>query len=168
MITLITGGVKSGKTAYALKLCENYKSKTYIATAEAFDEAMNNKIDAHKAERDSSWVTIEESVSLHSAFDNAENQDVILIDCITMWLNNLSYKQLNIEKHIDHFIKRLSETKRPVFIVTNEVGLGVMPADPDGCRYADELGRLNSRLAAKADRVIVMISSIPLIIKGEK
>lgn len=168
MITLITGGVKSGKTAYALKLCENYDTKTYIATAEAFNEAMDEKISNHKAERDASWTTIEEPVSLHSAFDSAEKQEVILIDCITMWLNNLAYKQLNIEKHIDHFLRRLAASKRSVVIVTNEVGLGVMPATPEACRYADELGRLNSKLAAQADRVVVMISSIPLIIKGDK
>ena len=102
MITLVTGGVKSGKTAYALKLCGEYDSKTYVATAEAFDSAMQTKIDLHRAERDFSWVTIEEPVSLHSVFDSAEKQDVIMIDCITMWLNNLIYKQLNTEKHLFH------------------------------------------------------------------
>jgi adenosylcobinamide kinase/adenosylcobinamide-phosphate guanylyltransferase len=168
MITLVTGGVKSGKTAYALQICGQYGSKTYVATAEAFDDSMQNKIDLHKAERDGSWTTIEEPVSLHSVFDNAEKQDVILIDCITMWLNNLIYKQLNIEKHIEHFLERLAECKKPVVIVTNETGLGVMPANPEGCRFAEELGRLNTRLALAADSVTFMISSIPLSIKGGK
>ncbi|MGE4266390.1 MAG: bifunctional adenosylcobinamide kinase/adenosylcobinamide-phosphate guanylyltransferase [Deferribacterales bacterium] len=168
MITLVTGGIKSGKTAYALRLCGEYSSKTYVATAEAFDEAMQDKIDLHKAERDGSWTTIEEPVSLHSVFDNAENQDVVLIDCITMWLNNLIYKQLNIEKHIEHFMERLAECKKPVVIVTNETGLGVMPANPEGCKFADELGKLNTRLAAASDSVVFMISSIPLAIKGGK
>ncbi|WP_277656926.1 bifunctional adenosylcobinamide kinase/adenosylcobinamide-phosphate guanylyltransferase [Seleniivibrio woodruffii] len=168
MITLITGGVKSGKTAHALKLCDAYTGKTYVATAEAFDEAMQTKIDLHKAERDESWVTIEEPVSLHSVFDNAQEQDVILIDCITMWLNNLIYKQLNTEKHIEHFLARLAKCGKPVVLVTNETGLGVMPANPDACRFADELGRLNTKLAAMSDEVIFMISSIPLTIKGAK
>lgn len=168
MITLITGGVKSGKTAYALSICSGYKSKTYLATAENFDAAMEAKIKKHRSERDASWITIEEPVSLHSAFDNAEKQDVILIDCVTMWLNNLLYKQLNYEKHIDCFLERLASTSKPVVIVTNEVGLGVMPANTKGCRYADELGKLNTRLALAADRVVFMISSIPLTIKGEK
>lgn len=168
MITLVTGGVKSGKTAYAIQLCGRYQFKTYVATAEAFDDAMQNKIDLHKAERDASWTTIEEPVSLHSVFDNAEKQDVILIDCITMWLNNLIYKQLNTEKHIEHFMERLKSCKKPVVIVTNETGLGVMPANPEGCKFADELGKLNTRLAAASDSVIFMISSIPLFIKGGK
>jgi len=168
MITLVTGGVKSGKTAYALSLCKPFGTKTYIATAEAFDTAMEKKISDHRKERDGSWVTLEEPVSLHSAFENAEKQDVILIDCITMWLNNLMYKQLNTEKHIEHFLDRLKKSRKPVVIVTNEVGLGVMPSSPDGCKYADELGRLNTKLALTADRVIFMVSSIPLILKGER
>ncbi len=168
MITLITGGVKSGKTAYALSLCEKFDTRSYIATAEAFDEAMAKKIADHQAERNEKWVTIEEPVSLHSVFDHAEEQNVILIDCVTMWLNNLLYKQLNAEKHIDMFLKRLVQSKKPVVIVTNEVGLGVMPVSAEGCRYADELGRLNTKLASLSDRVIFLISSIPVTIKGDK
>jgi len=165
MITLITGGVKSGKTAHSLTLCGKDNQKTYIATAENFDDQMDEKIKAHRAERNETWATIEEPVSLHDALANAETKNV-LIDCMTMWLNNLVYKQLDAERHIDKFIKALSETDKDVVIVTNEVGLGVMPSNPDACKYANELGKLNCKLSQISDRVILMVSSIPVTIKG--
>lgn len=166
MITLVTGGIKSGKTAYALKLCLEYGKKGYIATAEPFDSAMNKKISLHRQERDETWVTHEEPVNLHEALKQAQSCDIILIDCITMWLNNLMYKELNIDEHIGLLLRELETSEKPVVMVTNEVGLGVMPANPEGCRYADELGRLNQKLANISDRVILMVSSLPLIIKG--
>jgi adenosyl cobinamide kinase/adenosyl cobinamide phosphate guanylyltransferase len=166
MITLVTGGVKSGKTAFSLKLCGKTNPKTYIATAENFDENMNEKILAHRAERDETWTTIEEPLSLHDAIDQSKD-DTVLIDCITMWLNNLIYKKLDTERHIDRFIKALDKSDKKIVIVTNEVGLGVMPANPEGCKYADELGKLNCKLSAAADKVILMVSGIPMTIKGE-
>jgi adenosylcobinamide kinase/adenosylcobinamide-phosphate guanylyltransferase len=161
MRTLITGGVKSGKSRFSLELAESQFSggKIYLATAIAFDDELRRRIELHKRERDSSYRTIEEPVDIQNV--SGEN---ILLDCITMWMNNLFYYHRE-EEWRDLLAAFLENLGSNAIIVTNEVGLGNIPADETSRRYNEYLGRANNLLASHADRVFLMVSGIPLKVK---
>jgi len=165
-ITLITGGLKSGKSSFSLDLVKDKKTKAFIATAVEFDGAMSEKIIAHKKERDESYITIEEPVALAEAVRGAEG-DVILIDCITMWVNNLIYYEKDISLYSEELFKVLSDSSKEIIIVTNEVGLGVASGDKTTNFFIQELGIINKKLAGLADNVYMCVSGIPVMIKGE-
>lgn len=160
MRTLITGGVKSGKSAYALVCAEHFDQPRYfLATAEAFDDEMKIKIARHQNERQGKFITIEEPLAIHTALH--EN---IIFDCIPLWLNNMIYygRESEIEEELDRFLQRLP---RNIVIVTNEIGLGFIPADALSRRYGELLGRINIRLAAACDDVMLMVSGLPVRVK---
>jgi adenosylcobinamide kinase / adenosylcobinamide-phosphate guanylyltransferase len=162
MRTLITGGVKSGKSGYALKLAAAFPpgpGPYFLATARAFDDEMRERIARHRAERGPGFVTIEEPVAIHEAI-----RERTVIDCIPMWLNNLFYdgREDEIEPILGAFIERMP---RECVIVTNETGMGIIPADATSRRYGLALGVANARLAAAVDRVVLMVSGISLEIK---
>jgi adenosylcobinamide kinase/adenosylcobinamide-phosphate guanylyltransferase len=160
MKILITGGVKSGKSSRALELAKLFPpERWFLATATAFDEEMSDRIQRHKAERSSLFQTIEEPVDIDTSVRSR-----MVVDCIPMWLNNLFFAQRenDWEPILDRFIAAWPDD---VIVVTNETGLGVIPADPMSRRYGMALGKANARLAAAADRVELMISGIPLRIK---
>jgi adenosylcobinamide kinase/adenosylcobinamide-phosphate guanylyltransferase len=165
-ITLITGGTGAGKTAHALKLAENFTRKIYIATAEIIDDEMKAKVDAHIKERDETYATIEEPVYLAKTLSECENADVIIIDCITFWINNLMFKNIDVENESDKLVNTLQKTDKSVIIVTNEVGLGIIPCDKTTRLYAKYLSVLNKKLAAIADEVYLLVSGIEIKIKG--
>lgn len=165
MITLITGGVKSGKTTFALKLGRRYQNKLYIATAESFDEEMQNKIQRHKDERDRSWSTIEEPTEICNAVKRCLEFEYTVLDCITVWINNLFYHQKGVEKYVDMFIESLKYVDANLTIVTNEIGLGLIPADKLSRDYTNILGITNQKIALAADMVIFMVSGLPIYIK---
>jgi len=161
MRTLITGGVKSGKSSHALILARDFASpRFFLATAEAFDEEMKEKIARHKAERRERFTTIEEPIAIHERL-----RDNMILDCVPLWLNNMFHygKEDEVEATIEALIKGLPAT---IVIVTNEVGMGFVPADALARRYGNTLGRVNARLAAACDQVILMVSGIPLVIKA--
>ena len=167
MITFITGGAGSGKTNLALKLASNYNLKTYIATAEHTDKEMSEKIKLHQEERDSSYNTIEEPVHLSKAINMASNlTDIIVIDCITFWTNNLIYYKKNITEYFDEFLLTISNCNKPVIIVSNEVSFSLIPADKLSRDYVKQLTYINKNIAKIADKVILMVSGIPMIIKN--
>lgn len=168
MVTVITGGIKSGKTSFGLKIGKGYNKKLYIATAEPFDEEMKNKIDRHRYERGDEWKTLEEPIDLIAALKKSKKYPFTLIDCITMWLNNLFYYKKDIEKEIDNFIEYIKQIDNNIVIITNEIGLGVIPHDPLTRRYINILGILNQKIADLADEVIFMISGQPSFIKVSK
>lgn len=172
MRTLITGGVRSGKSGYALELAKPYSGpKCFMATAETLDEEMKERVRKHQAERGAEWITVEVPLHLGEAL-RQKNSAVhfIVIDCLTLWVNNLLHYQtskgLDIETEIQRFEKALQETQIPAAIVTNEVGLGIMPDNPLARRYADLLGGLNQRIARLCDQVIFMVAGIPMPIKA--
>jgi adenosyl cobinamide kinase/adenosyl cobinamide phosphate guanylyltransferase len=172
-ITLITGGGRSGKSAHALQLAEPYDRKFFIATAEAFDDEMRTRIARHRAERGPEWQTIEEPLDLASALAQANAPDAaVVIDCLTVWLGNLMFHDEAITENappIAGFIKALqSSTAAHILLVTNEVGMGIIPADPQTRRWRDLAGRLNQYVAAQADRVILMVCGQPLVIKPSR
>jgi len=161
---MITGGAGAGKTLYALSLAAERSVKIYIATAVSTDAEMEAKITAHKSERDETYTTVEEPIELAHALHGAD-ADVVIIDCITFWVNNLTYYKKDPDKYFSELIKELSKTDKPVILVTNEVGLGIIPWDKETRLYAKLLSRINRQLADVADNVIMMVSGIPVSIK---
>jgi len=142
-----------------------------IATAIAFDDQMRSKIEKHRQERGNHFKTIEEPINIAESLLNAQTDSaIILVDCVTMWLNNLlhyfSSDLGKIESQLNKFIRAVAYSKTSIIIVTNEIGLGVMPDNALARRYADELGYLNQRLVAISDDVIFLVSGIPQSIKN--
>ncbi len=168
MITLIIGGIKSGKSAFALDLCKNFNRKLFIATAQAIDEEIKQKIEIHKKQRGSHWDTIEEPVNLLEAIEEAKDYDIVLVDCLTMWINNLIYHHLEAEEKIEALIHYLKDFRGNIIFVTNEVGLGIIPPNALGRKYINLMGTINSLLSRVADEVYFVVSGIPIKIKFEK
>ncbi len=171
-ITLITGGIRSGKSRYALSLTQKMNGqKIFIATAQAFDESMSVKIKKHQEERGEGFTTIEEPIYLAKAMSALHQEsDVILIDCLTLWVNNLLYyfkeDTGKIRQQFDLFLDVLANPPRQIVIVTNEIGLGVTPENELTRKFIDELGFINQRVAQLSDEVIMMIAGLPQFIKG--
>lgn len=177
-VTLITGGIKSGKSSYALRMAHEFgTNRALIATAEPFDDDMKMRIARHREERGADFQTIEEPIDLAGALKKTEGQfDCIVIDCLTLWLNNLYFhlqgpdaeltRPRRTASAIDAFTHALENSRSRVILVTNEIGLGVTPIDRQSRYYVDDLGRLNQQTAEAADEVIFMIAGIPQRIKG--
>ena len=160
MRILITGGVKSGKSRRALELALAFPApRHFVATALAFDDEMREKIIRHKTERGDRFLTTEEPYRIDRVV-----QENCVLDCVPLWLNNLFYENRisEIDLILDSLIEGLPAN---IVIVTNEIGMGVIPQDPMTRRYGNELGRINARLAAVADRVELMVAGIPLRVK---
>ncbi|MFC1592016.1 bifunctional adenosylcobinamide kinase/adenosylcobinamide-phosphate guanylyltransferase [Thermodesulfobacteriota bacterium] len=170
-IVLITGGVKSGKSSWALEYAEkDTAARAFIATATARDEDMAARIRAHQAERAQRWTTIEEPGAIAGLIETAAaDYDVVLVDCLTLWVSNL----LTLEElPRDEILQRCAElagvlerVRGRVLLVTNEVAMGIMPADALSRRYQELLGRLNSDIGRIADSVYLMVCGIPQKIK---
>lgn len=169
-ITLVTGGCRSGKSSFAVKMAKKFNKVVYVATAEPLDAEMSARIRKHKKERPASWKTIEEPVKIARALGTMDAEAVI-VDCLTLWVSNLMRKSFDEARAASeaHALARVCrKMKGKVFLVTNETGLGIVPADPCTRLYRDCLGRINQIIAAKADRVVLMVSGIPLLLKGRK
>ena len=160
MSVLITGGVKSGKSSYALHLAEAWKSpRFYLATAVALDEEMKLKITRHQQERGANYITIEEPVHI-----DRHVHDRLVLDCVTLWMNNIFFEDL--ETDWETILKRfLDRMHGDTILVTNETGLGNIPADAVSRRYNNALGRANRLIAEQADEVYMMVAGIPMRIK---
>ncbi|MGB9715350.1 MAG: bifunctional adenosylcobinamide kinase/adenosylcobinamide-phosphate guanylyltransferase [Thermodesulfovibrionales bacterium] len=170
-IIFITGGARSGKSRFALKLASAISSirKAYIATAEALDGEMKERIEDHKRQRGDEWVTYEEPLSIANVLEEIEGRySVILIDCLTLWLSNLMHAGLNIEIEIEHFISSLVTChSSPIYIVSNEVGMGIVPENEMARRFRDMAGFLNQKIAEVADEVYMVVAGIPVKIKDK-
>ena len=168
-ITLVTGGSRSGKSKHALDLASAYRDKGFIATAEPTDDEMRARIERHRRERDSAFFTVEEPVNLLAALKSLpENTEVAVLDCITVWLGNLFYRGKITDgtcPEIDSFLDSLAAPSCHLILVTNEVGMGVIPADPATRLFRDTAGSINQILADLAHEVIFTVSGIPLRVK---
>jgi adenosylcobinamide kinase / adenosylcobinamide-phosphate guanylyltransferase len=171
-ITLVLGGARSGKSRYAEGLIAALAPAfnppwTYVATAEPGDEEMRTRIAAHRARRGSSWQTVEarQGHELTKAVVLAKSTPV-LVDCLTLWLSNLMLAAVNIEAEIARLEHALDDATAPVVLVSNEVGSGIVPEHPLGRQFRDLQGILNQRMAARADRVVLMVAGLPLAVKG--
>jgi len=167
---LILGGARSGKSSYALKEASRIKGKkAFVATAEAHDGEMKERIEHHRKERGTEWHTFEEPVEVPSlVMDLGDRYEVILVDCLTLWVSNIMHRELSFDEYADQLVGVLSGNNPALlYVVSNEVGLGLVPETPLGRHYRDNLGRLNARVAETATDVLFLAAGIPLNIKGE-
>lgn len=173
-VTLITGGCRSGKSLYAQELaCLYPQERRFIATAVAFDSEMGERIKKHRQERGGQFLTVEEPYNLASAIITAyrENPSVILIDCLTVWVGNLLYRYENepssVEKSINDFLSAIENPLCDLVIVTNEVGMGIVPDNASARYFRDCAGSLNRNTALRSGNVILCVCGIPVAIKGD-
>jgi adenosylcobinamide kinase / adenosylcobinamide-phosphate guanylyltransferase len=166
VLTFVLGGARSGKSRYAESVIAAMSPPwAYVATAEAGDEEMSARIQAHRERRGAAWRTIEAPRDLSAALA-ACGQMPVLVDCLTLWLSNLLLADADIEKKIHDLETSLASRMVPTVLVANEVGSGIVPDYPLGRRFRDLQGILNQRIATRADRVILMIAGLPLAVKG--
>lgn len=168
MLTLILGGVRSGKSRLAEQLAlATDLSVTYLATARADDTEMRARIDAHRARRPQTWKVVEEPLALGMVLDSQREGECILVDCLTLWLTNLLLAEPEaFARERQSFLHALGRPKGDVILVSNETNLGVIPADALARRFCDEAGILHQELAQRCDRVILTVAGLPQILKG--
>lgn len=177
-IILVLGGAKSGKTAWALKEAErrlampqNLSDVTmgfralYVATAQPLDSEMHERIQRHREERGALWDTLEEPLDLPTAFYKAAGYPVVLVDCLTMWISNLMAKQRSVDQSFVELCNMLRQMPNQVILVSNEVGLGIVPDNPLARRFRDLAGRLHQDIAAIADEVFFVAAGIAMKMK---
>jgi len=170
-ITLVLGGVRSGKSRFAQTLAARSSSVAFIATAQPFDEEMRQKIDRHQMDRPKEWRTIEEPLELDRVLtDEAPKHRMLVVDCLTLYAANLLEAERGnlaaIEERLQRFYAALRSVPCSVALVSNEVGSGVVPPYPEGRKYRDVLGEINQRVASLADNVLLMVAGLPLALKG--
>ncbi len=171
-VTLVTGGVRSGKSAFALDLAiKNYARRVFIATAVALDEEMRNRIMQHQKERRGLFDALEEPVQLKKTLSTVpRGTEVALVDCLTVWIGNLYHSfqkdEAVIRSHLEEFLEAISQVPYDLVLVTNEVGWGIVPDNPVGRSFRDMAGYLNRKVAEKAKSVYLLCCGIPLQLKG--
>ncbi|MEN6615356.1 MAG: bifunctional adenosylcobinamide kinase/adenosylcobinamide-phosphate guanylyltransferase [Syntrophorhabdus sp.] len=166
---LILGGARSGKSSFALAQASAMEGrKAFVATAEALDHEMNQRIANHKKERGKDWDTFEESVDVSSCLRKvAVSHEIIIVDCLTLWVSNIMMRNLHFNEYMDGLLDAIGTiSPARLYIVSNEVGLGLVPENQLGRYYRDNLGLLNMRVAALATDVFFMTAGIPLQVKG--
>ncbi len=170
-LTLITGGARSGKSRHAQQLAEARSGELlYVATAGIGDAEMAARVELHRQARGARWQTLEEPLDLAGTLPAAASgKGAILLDCVTLWLTNLLFARgedrQQVLTAVDELIALLPELEAPLFAVTNEVGLGIVPENRVARLFRDLAGEANQRLAAAADEVWMVVSGIPLQIK---
>lgn len=165
-VTLVLGGARSGKSRYAEQLIEAQGGGTYLATAEALDVEMDDRIRQHRARRGALWRTVEEPLDIIPVLrDAASLGRPILIDCLTLWLSNLIHRERDVAKAGAELAQALPSIGVPVVLIANEVGLSIVPANALARRFRDEAGLLNQKIAASADRVWFIAAGLPLALK---
>ena len=167
MISFITGGARSGKSSFALSAASGiHGRRAYIATAQALDAEMKERIERHRQERPSGWDTLEEPLAVSNLLNEIHgNYEVILIDCLTLWLSNLMLNNADIAAELKSFICAVKECRAELYIVTNEVGMGIVPENELARSFRDHAGTMNRLVAGAADRVYMLCSGIPVRIK---
>lgn len=172
-IILVLGGARSGKSTFALKLAQKYKKNVaFVATCQALDKEMSQRISLHKKNRPKEWDTFEECTDISSLLSEiSSNYKCIIIDCLTLLVSNLylsGITEKSIEAKITTVLKTIKRTKTTCIIVSNEVGLGIVPANKVAREFRDIAGRINQLFAREADEVFFTVSSIPVKIKRSK
>ena len=171
-IILVTGGARSGKSSYALQLGKTFSKKAYVATAQALDQEMLERIEKHRKERDASFATVEAPFELTGALRKIPaGFDFVLVDCLTLWLSNLFLKDQHpsaLEQEIEIFLNFLPARSFTLALVSNEVGMGVVPDNELGRKFRDWQGKLNQQVAERADEVVLMVSGLPVFVKKEE
>ncbi len=177
MLTLVLGGARSGKSRHAEHLAAGHGGRVlYVATAEPLDADMAARIARHRAERPAAWTTLEAPRQTGVAIRaRADAHDVVLVDCLTVLASNViialpepltaAVAEAELQSEVDALLTAYAAGPADWIIVSNEVGLGIVPTTPLGRLYRDALGRANQRLAAAADRVLLMVAGVPMVVK---
>lgn len=165
--TLVLGGARSGKTSRALCLCEPFSQRVYVATAEAHDGEMVARIAAHKQERGDLWTTIEAPLDLPRTIRDLPTADAVaVVDCLTLWLSNLMGTERDIADETGKLCEAIATTPCTLILVSNEVGLGIVPDNALARAFRDHQGRLNQTVAAAVDCVEFVAAGLPMRLKG--
>ena len=165
-IILVTGGARSGKSALAERLAQSCGNKViYIATSEPFDDEMQSRINRHRARRDAGWRTVDAPLELPDMLVQTDGDAARLVDCLTMWLNNLIYHNRDVGYEMNRLIKVISEQQADLVMVTNEIGSGLVPQTAEARKFRDLAGELNQMVAQAASQVYLSVSGIPVKIK---
>ena len=173
-VILVTGGARGGKSAYAESLSRSFSGpRAYIATAPVFDDEMAKRVTRHQQQRkNDGWDTIEEEIDLFGAIQKADAYDTILVDCLTLWINNLLYKDDRITE--DDMTAKCAQLKKVcagfdgnIIFVINEVGMGIVPENPLARKFRDLSGRCSQNIAKFANKVLLVSCGIPLTLKDE-
>jgi adenosylcobinamide kinase/adenosylcobinamide-phosphate guanylyltransferase len=164
---LVLGGARSGKSRTAQSIAEAASAnRTYIATAQAFDREMQERIDRHRSERDDSWRTWEAPLELPEAIRaHVGPGKVVLVDCLTLWLSNLVLAERDADREAERLVRAVEGAAGPLVLVSNEVGHGIVPATPLGRVFRDGQGQLNQRVAEACDAVVFVAAGCPVLLK---
>ena len=171
-IIFVIGGCRSGKSNHALQTAEKMPGnrKIYIATCVPQDAEMKRRVAKHQKERSRSWATVEEPIDLPAAIsERSQNADVILVDCLTLWVSNLLMETSDEEKlaeTISQLTDTLEKARCPIVLVSNEIGTGIVPENKLARQYRDIIGLANQAVAKTAGKVIWMVAGIPVTVKG--
>jgi adenosylcobinamide kinase/adenosylcobinamide-phosphate guanylyltransferase len=166
-LTLVLGGARSGKSRYAESLITALPPPwIYVATGQGGDDEMAARIAAHRARRGAGWQTIEAPHGLAAAIKGAPPGVPVLVDCLTLWLSNRMLADADLDQETDALEQALGHRAAAAVLVANEVGFGIVPDNALARRFRDRQGLLNQRVAARADRVVLVVAGLPLIVKG--
>jgi adenosylcobinamide kinase / adenosylcobinamide-phosphate guanylyltransferase len=164
-VTLVFGGASSGKSKLAESFCG--KPRIYVATAEAFDTEMSLRIHNHQHQRGEEWTTLEAPLDLVGLLRSCEGKGaIVLVDCLTLWLTNLVMKEKDAKAEIDALANFAAQTSLSLVIVSNELGMGLVPEQGLSRRFRDLHGAMNQRVAEVAQNVVFVAAGLPLVLKG--
>lgn len=167
-LSLVIGGARSGKSAFAEKIVTSQGlDPIYLATAQAWDDEMRARIDAHRARRDVRWRTIEAPLDLPDALLGLAPSQVALVDCATLWLSNVMLAERAVTDEVARLLDALARAPAPVVVVSNEVGWSIVPENALARAFRDAQGRLNQDLAERAGLVVAVMAGLPLALKGQ-
>lgn len=165
-VIFVLGGAASGKSAFAETLFSDAQTPVYIASAQAFDAEMRAKIDRHIARRGSKWRTVEAPLDAAGAIEALGSADVCLFDCATLWLSNHLLSETDLAAEQARLLAAIRSCPARLVVVSNEVGMGVVPDNALARRFREAQGRLNIELATAADTVVHVVAGIPRVLKG--
>lgn len=167
-LSLVIGGAASGKSAFAERLLTSTgRNLVYLATAQAYDEEMRAKLQRHKEQRGTDWRTIEEPLDVGRTLATISGDTAVLLDCLTMWLSNQILAENPLDEAEAELMAGFALCPAPIVVVTNEVGLSVVPDNALARRFREAQGRLNQKIATKADLVVNVVAGLPQVLKGE-
>lgn len=168
VLHFVVGGAASGKSAFAERLTRAAKKpKVYVATMQPFDDEMRAKLNKHQAMRGADWHTIEAPLDPGKAITEAGSDQIVLLDCVTLWLSNVLLADRDVEVACDQLLQVLANALCEVVVVSNEVGMGIVPDNALSRQFRNAQGRLNQRLAVQANNVVTVIAGLPIVLKGQ-
>lgn len=165
--TLVIGGARSGKSGFAESLAMGTnRPRRYIATAQAWDDEMRSRIARHRVERGDGWITVEAPLDLAAALTDVPQNEVVLVDCATLWLSNHLLAEADLDAQTVLLLAAITACAAPVIVVSNEVGWSIVPDNALARTFRDAQGMLNQKMASCADLVVAVMAGLPIVLKG--